>query len=383
MSLGNIPSISSFAFSQSNEEITLLVNDVPYKNFKSHIINRAINTMSGEFESVATLDNSERFPIKMQDRVQVLIRDIPVITGFIEEIVPEYDDSSYDIVLAGRDVTCDSIDSSALDNVSYSPKVSLKSAIEKLFSGNGINIPVIDRAGTQDFKFQNTFEGDDGQNIGEILKKYAKLAQVVINTDGKGNLVIDRASKELLPVKLIHEIGGRFNNILSARSRFNIYNRFHGYVVSSQEGGGFSQGNKAPIEKIISQTGGATDSFMRRSRDLVLSLEDLDTTQTADERARWEANIRRSQSIEYRCEVSGFFIEEGSDILWEPNKLVSIFDERCFIDSEMLIKSVKYTYDISGGRKTFLVLGPKDSFTLQAEQDQRDARANIIGEDFF
>lgn len=369
-------------------EFILEVNDKPYKNFKSASISRSMETLSGTFEFVATIDNFNNFPIKLQDSVRVLLDNTPLLTGFIELVGPSYSNESHEIRLAGRDKTADVIDSSVLSAVTYSPNITLKNIIERLLSGNNItDIKVIDLVSPKSFKEGDIIEGEIGDTIFDVIDKYCAKRQVLATTDGDGNIIITRGATDELLVKLIHKninisdkLSGRQNNILSASASYSMENRFHAYIIKSQMN--LTAINKLPgkrsAEVIVDQEGGAIDKDVRRTRDLIISSDTSNNAQTADERGVWEANIRRARAFNYDCTVQGFYADETNKILWEPNKLVQVEDEKCDVSGQLLIKNVTYSFSESGSL-TSMGLGYRDSFTLEANQKAIDARSNSFG----
>lgn len=369
-------------------QIILEVEGKPYTNFLSANVSRSMETLSGTFEFIATIDNFNNFPIKLQDPVRVLIDDIPILTGFVEMVEPSYTNNSHQIRLAGRDKTADVVDSSALSNVNYTPNITLKTIIQRLLIGNNItDIKVIDNAQPAIFKEGDIISGEDEQTLFEIIDKYCAKRQVLATSDGNGDIVIIRGADEELPGALIHKninllnfLSGRQNNILSASATYNMQDRFHAYIVRSQMNLSALNATSAKrsAEEIVLQEGGSIDNDVRRTRDFILSADTSNNSQTATERATWEANVRRTRSFNYNCTVQGFFANEPKKILWEPNKLIQVEDEKADVSGQLLIKSVNYSFSEEGSL-TSMECGYKDSFTLEANQKAIEASSNAFG----
>jgi len=49
------------------------INGIPYQNFKSVNVTRSIDAITGTFEVVATINNFDDFPIRLQDQVRTFI----------------------------------------------------------------------------------------------------------------------------------------------------------------------------------------------------------------------------------------------------------------------------------------------------------------------
>jgi len=395
----------------SKEGIVLKVNGNPYKNFISAIANRQMDAISGSYDFVATIDSFKNFPIKIQDKVVVEVNGTSVVTGFIEDVEPSYTSDSHQIRLSGRDRTTDVITSSIKKPVSFKEGL-LRDIIFKLLNNNGIPVKniksseagnvenqgfigIIDLAEPEKFNKNDIQDAVVGENLFEVINKYCKKRQVLASTDGFANIVLTRASKKTLPIKLIHkditrlgnlieDVSGttiltRQNNVLSGSARFSTEDRFNSYTVISQSN--ITGGNNVlpiPSSTIVSQSGIAIDEEIRKTRSLVISADTSNTSQTAEARAIWEANVRRARSQIYTCTVQGFSIKEGSDQIWEPNRLVQVEDDKTDIDSELLIRSVSYSFN-SEGSKTKMELITPDAFTLEANQKALEARSNKFG----
>lgn len=406
-----------------DEGVVLKVDGVPYKNFISVTVNRSMDAMSGSFDFVATIDSFKKFPIKLQDEVVVEINGTTVITGFIEVVEPSYTTDTHQIRLSGRDKTGDVIDSSVIESVSFKER-QLRNVIFKLLENNKIPVKnirsiqagtkanegvigIIDLAEPEKFN-ENAIQGAVvGENLFEVIDKYCMKRQVLASTDGFGNIVLTRASKKILEingneVKLIHKditqqasliegVSGttiltRQNNILSASSRYSTENRFNLYIVKSQKNPNEFNGTSfVPSSSIVDQSGSANDlgigtskEAIRASRSLVISADNANVKKTADKRADWEANVRRARSQTYTCTVQGFSIKEGSNEIWQTNRLVQVEDDKTDINGELLIRSVLYSFSLEGSKTTMELISP-DSFTPEPNQTSLKAKTNKLG----
>lgn len=383
--------------------IVIEVNGREYDNVVSAVISRSIEDITSAFSVVMTIDDFNTFPFKVQDEVRILVEKKAVLTGFIEELDMSYDKSKHAIQVNGRDKTMDIVDSSIIGPVNLSPKISLKSVIEKVISVNGITgITVIDNVSPELFEEDDIVTSEVGENMFDFIRRYCALRQVVATTDGDGNIVISRGADTRLNARLVHrhtkvdrEIVANFtgivsgsilrsvtreNNILSASVRYSTTDRFNKYIVKSQQNLNALNINGGDItsSSVVSQQGSATDSEVRSSRAMVISGDSSNSVQTAKQKATWEANIRRVKSFEYSCRVAGFLAEENPGVLWQPNRLIQVVDEKAKVDSELLIRSVRYNFN-KQDKSTELVLGYKDSYTLNAEQQAVEARSNQFG----
>ena len=237
---------------------------------------------------------------------------------------------------------------------------------------------VVQKVDIKPFNSSEIQSGKIGSTYFSFIDKLAKLRQVILTTDGQGNIVIDRSSQRRIKTVLLSQYGNNQSNILSSSSTFDNTKRFSVYRS-------YSQGN--PLGNIddpqtpsqLSNRLGTTafDKQIRPTRQYNFITDSSSSDANLKNRAAWEANIRRAQSRIFNCTVKGF-VATNDNIIWQPNLLVEVSDEFSNTQGLFLIKDV--TYRIStGGEFTDLALVTKDAFTLQAEQDARDAKVNKQG----
>jgi prophage tail gpP-like protein len=365
--------------------ITIEVNGVKYEGFLDVNVEQHFDTACSSFSFTSTSDKKLYSPVKVGDAVRICVKNIPLVTGYVDKITPKYTSDSHDISIEGRSKTADIVDSTVSGNIDLKAPISLKRIIERVISSLGItDIKVFI---TDKFKSftdedlnptQNTGldepAGQDvsakvGENAFDFIEKYCRKRQVFFTTDGDGNIVIARASNEIIDLGLFNKVDGQNNNIKSASSTIDNSQRFYKYVLHSQSNTAEDMG-----EGFASSKGVAYDKEIRKTRVYEMQADVASDMQTATDRAKWEANIRRARSFVYSCNVQGFFINAEETELWRPNILVKVVDDFEDINSELLVKSVKFSYSADGGNLTDLDLVTRDAFTLQAAEKQTEAQ---------
>lgn len=365
--------------------ITLEANGVDYSGFESIQVFRSFTNMAGAFSFTASSDKSVgmSFPIKLGDRCKVFVDKQSIINGFIENMSISYDQGQHVITIEGRDKTCDVIDSTINSKVIYNPPITFKRVIQNVLNALSIaDIKVVENTSVSIFKDGEIQSAKVGETYFSFLDKLAKLKQVVLTTDGSGNIVIDRSSKKQINTILLHKKANENNNIITSTSNFTNTKRFNLYRS-------YSQGNPTAMidipqkpSDIVNRVGTtAIDKEIRKTRQFNFIADSSSDIANLNQRAAWEENIRRAQSRTFTCTVQGF-IAQNDNILWRPNLLVKIDDDFTGTHGLFLIKDVTYRVSTSGSF-TDLMLVTKDAFTLQAEQDARDARVNTQGQGFI
>lgn len=392
--------------------MTLEANGITYDGFKSATAHLCMENSSGSFSFSATVLKNIFTPIKVGDICKIYVDGVPVINGYVEQIDSSYDAISHTITISGRDKTCDIIDSSVGDKMTFSGGIGLVELTKQVLNQMGITgIGVSSEVTIEPFKTSEIEHSELGETVYSFLEKYAKKRQVLINTDGNGNIVFVRSSNKTIKTILTSSYNAK-STILGASLNIDDSKRFYKYVLNSQinpsaEGnivssfeqiGGtknISVGEEVEdeedgeepemdVEKAYAVTAVAYDSDIRKSRtynfqaetphkekatSILTSWEQMKAVQPvrkdSDKRAQWEANIRMAKAKKYNCTVQGFRPFDDPYIIWKPNLLVTIVDEILNFNSQMLINSVTFDYGLDTGSKTSLELVNTKTFTLE------------------
>lgn len=362
--------------------LAIQLNGQNLVNYTQASVIRNFESISGSFAFVSTVRKDNLSPIKVGDSVKITVDNTPVITGFIEGLTVNYGPGSHQVTYIGRDLLADLIDSTVGVTKEYTGAVSLVDVIKDVLSGIGLSsIQVINQVDdlTPFDKFDIT-SADVGQKAFDFLESYVRKKQVFLITDGLGNIVITRASSELFPAKLQNIAGAEDNNIKSASFDLDFSKRYNQYLIQSQLNP-FGLGSGTSPEDIANQSGTtAIDSFIRTTRRLELNAEESSDDATAGQRATWEANIRRARSLSYTATVQG---HSAGGTIWTINNLLEVNDSFADIQAQLFVKSVRFDESITEGTRTVINMTYKDAYTLQAEQDAREANTDNQGFGFL
>lgn len=355
--------------------ILLQLNGEDFTNFDRVAVFRSMETASGAFSFSSSANNKNLFPVKKGDAVQVIVDDVQVVDGFVEKVSANYSATDHKITITGRDKLGDLIDSSVFGVKEFTGNISLVDVARNILQGIGLtDVEVIDQTGgVRAFDESDITSAEVGQNAFDFLELYARKRQVLLTTDGSGNLLLARASTTVFPGKLKNVVGSNENNIIDATLDTDDTKRFYRYVSQSQL-------NPYALDigagDVSSQNGQAIDGAIRKSRVFEFNAEESQDSFTGKDRATWEANIQRARSITYSPRVQGHSVDGE---IWKPNVLVEIEDQFADITATMLVRAMSYEQSIDQGSTTRLDLTYKDAYTLQAEQDAREANTDNQG----
>lgn len=366
--------------------LSIRVNGENLENFQRAKVIRSIETLCGAFSFTSTANNNNLFPVRSGDFVECLADGIIILTGYVDDSPVEYDTQSHSISVVGRSILQDVVDSSVPTTKEFTGSISLISIIRTVLNDLGLTkIKIINNAGTIDnFAETEITSAEIGQTAFEFIELFARKRQVLLTDNGPGNLVIARASTKRATIRFQHKSGRDDNNILSASYSNDLSNRYRTYRVNSALNP-FFQNDAIDAATIVNQKGTVTDSKIRSTRFLEMNAEESSDNFTALDRSKWEANYRRSVNFNYRCTVNGHtIIDKNKNIIpYEPNTLYHVKDDFADIDADLLAKAIEYNYSIESGSTSDIIMAQKDAFTLQAEQNQREASREQTGDGFL
>jgi prophage tail gpP-like protein len=305
--------------------------------------------------------------LKVQDKVKVFIDDNKVITGYIEDLAISYTAGSHSREVSGRDKTGDLIDSSIIQK-NYKQRNFIKMA-EAVLKDNGYSdikvinnikkLPILTVAASQD---SSNFEDDEqpttenGDSIASYLDRYAKKIQALLITDEDGNINVTNEGDQLAVGALIS--GGGQSNILSANISVSTTERYRFMEIYSQSSNDEFEVSTTPQNAV------AIDSIIRSPRRKRMTMSTASKVISLTNLAKWNVNVRKAKGSRYNCRVQGFYTSRDKGLLWIPNTLVQLRDDKCQVSGQFLIQGVTYTKNESGSF-TDLSIVEKGAFSVE------------------
>lgn len=361
-------------------DFEIRINGQVFDLWQSATVYRSIDDFCGTF-TFSTTNKPGEYPVKLGDRVQVLINGQVRLTGYVFTVAGNGDINSDRITISGRDITADIVDSSIPENAkNITGSVSLKSLCETVISGLGASISVRDDSGGIDsFSVHDSQAGASGGNAFRFLESFARKRQIYLITSPVGEMVLFRPGNLRATSSLLHQKDNKQNNIKSWSFNLTHKNQFNTYIIRSQDNIGFDAAADYSGDG-NNRIGTAIDERIRASRYFEGIAEETMDDNDCTERAKEEANIRRARGLEYNCIVAGAEQIDGS--LWQTGQLVNVLDDFANVQGTFLIRSVRNSIDINSGTTTQLTLALPDAYQVKDVVSPTIKRKANLGEKF-
>lgn len=331
-------------------EVTLSVNGIRYGGWKTVEIRRSIERISSTFSLSLTerwSGQDQPWPIEHGDECSVAIDGEVVVTGYVDDVLPFFDDREHGITVVGRDKTGDLVDCSAIAKSGEWKGRTILQIAQDLAAPFGIAV-------TAEVDPGKPFERSslqEGETVFEALERAARMRGVLLISDGRGGLVITRAGKGRIATALVQG-----ENIKSARATYSLRERYSKYICKGQSYGF----DTSTPEQNAGSKGEAADNNVARYRPLLIVAEDIADSAGLTTRALWEAAVRMGRSARPEITVQGWRHASG---LWRPNVLVPVRSPWLRLDREMLIVGVVSLFD-DNGRRSVLELCRPEGFEI-------------------
>jgi prophage tail gpP-like protein len=316
-------------------DVELVLGGQIYTGWLAVRIERSIEQLAGAFElRVATEpEPGAALPQALRPGLacEVRVDGTPLIAGYVDDVEAQLDAQRTELTVRGRDAAGDLVDCAALPPPNDFEQIPLPALAAVLCVPFGI--AVTDRVGGLEPLAAFTLE--PGETVYEALERAARLAGVLIVSDGRGGLQIAREGTERAPTALL-----RGANILRAHVALSHRERFGLYVVRGQDAGPSLSG--APL---VGPESRVQDAGVGRYRPLLVSAEAGLLPGRYAERGFWERNVRRGRSARVTITTVGWHHAAG---LWEPNTRVYVEDGTLGIAEELHLAGVVFSRNEQG-----------------------------------
>ncbi|RDU99236.1 phage baseplate assembly protein [Trinickia dinghuensis] len=271
---------------------------------------------------------TEEVVVQAGDPFQLMIGQDRIITGYIDDYVPEYDADSHSISATGRGKCQDLVDCSAVWPNGQISGTSALDVASKLAAHYGINV-TCDIENLPPIPQFNLFIGESAYDIIERISRYSQL---LVYEDPYGDLLLTQAHQTM-------HVGGVAEgvNVQHARVRYSASQRFSKYTVFTQSVETFTDAGIG-ANVIVS----VEDVGVQRTRERFIVAEAVQGYEDlANRRAVWEMNRRIARAAEIVVTTDGW--RDGGGTLWTPNTLIPVTLPKLKIVNEVwLLGEVTY-----------------------------------------
>ncbi len=327
----------------SEPVVTLQIGSQRHTGWQEVSIRLSLEQIADEFQLALTerwSESGEVRPVAPGRACTLSIGDELVLTGNLDELLPDYDAESHTIVANGRSRAGDLIDCSGQEQrFEGRTLVQIAQALAQPYG-----IVVIDTVGAS--KPFPEFVLEDGQPIAEAIERAAQIRGARIVSNAQGQLLIVHAVQR--EIRTVLQLGV---NIRKASGAFSDRDRFNQYIVEGQTPGNDDwNGTQASGPKGI-----ATDPRIRRPRSTLVVCDTPADGADCSARAELEARMRWAKGRGVTYTVSGWQHEQG---VWRPGDLVRVVDAYLGLDEQLLVSAVQLIDGLDGRRAEIRVVPP-------------------------
>lgn len=327
----------------SDDQVILQIGSDRHSGWQEVSIRLSLEQMADEFQLTLTerwSESGEVRPVSPDEACTLHIGDELVLTGYLDEVLPDYDATTHTIVANGRSKAGDLVDCSGKEQRFANRTVQQVAAA----LAQPYGIEVVDTVGAT--KPMRAFVVEGGQPLGEAIERAAQLRGARVVSDAQGRLLIVHAVRRRIRTPLV--LG---QNIRKGSGVFSNRDRFNQYIVEGQTPGD-DQWSGASAS---GPRGTATDPRVRRPRTTLVVCDTPADSKDCSARAELEARMRWANGRGVTYTVDGWKHEQG---VWRPGDLVPVRDPWLGVDEELLVSAVQLIDGLDGRRAELRIVPP-------------------------
>lgn len=341
------------------DELILSIGGRKYGGWKSIELVRSIDALSGGFTVTAAAKedgSGADFQFRAGAEVVVSIDNEILITGYADQVSPQYDKDGHSIDISGRDRAGDLTDCSAVHKPGSWKNARIEDIAAELAKPFGITVTAKASTGDRLKKFAL----QQGETVQQALERMLRFRALLAVSTPDGNIEIIEPKQSGVDYRLNPA------RILKATGMHDVTGRYSQIIVKGQTSGD-DETNGEAASKVRAE---ASDPAVSRYRPLLVIAEEQATTTALDKRAKWEASTRAGKSQGTTYLMQGWRNAAGD--LYAPNRIIQVADKRLFIDSPMLVTGVTLSMG-QGGKTATIECSPPEAWSQMAIPEEREA----------
>jgi prophage tail gpP-like protein len=269
--------------------------------------------------------------------VTILANGQLLVTGYVNTYAPQGDANGHTVTITGRGKGQDYADCSCEHATGRFDQKKIED-IGKELDVYGIGISAEVDTGPP----IPWFQVNQGSSPHQEMLKLAQQRKLTMKGKADGSIVFTKGGNG-------HHAGGLIQgfNIERMSATLSDQDRFSDYTAKGQS----SQGT---TDKQLRPKGEAKDPSVKRHRKkIIIDQADTDEKRLTD-RATWEA--KRAAGFSVKAQITTPSFQDIGGALWEPGWTVFVHAPWLKLEQDMLIESVEFTQDNSGGTQANLSL---------------------------
>ncbi len=320
-------------------DASLIVNGsaTEHKGWTDISVTRSLEQFAHTFDLGFTerwSEHQEPVPIREGDTCVLKLDDKQITAGYVDDCSIDYDANSHTLKVAGRSITSDLVDCTAVHKKGQFKKPTLRTIAENLCAPFGIAVKVSEGLSLGDSFSSFTLE--DGETVYTAIERACRMRGILLTTSPTGALLFTSIGAN--KTETVIEYG---KNVLKGGRAASWKDLFSQYTVKSQ-----APGTDNIFGHAVSQAKAvAYNKLVSRYRPITVHSEHATTGSQLKKRAQWEANVRAARSRRLRYTLDGWENKEG---IWTHNTLVRVIDPLLEVDANLLVISVRQTKDENG-----------------------------------
>lgn len=334
-----------------NNKVYMQVNSKLYTNFTSITYTKSFENLSGGFEIKVADNKNDVLPMQRGDFISIFVNDELVKSGYIMQISGSKNKGNRDITFKGYDKSIDLVQSTLVSGMEIINSINLVDIFKRVFANVGLDLTVSTNVDIADFTEEQVFSGDVGESAFKFLSKYCEKAQVFMNSDADGNIILTQSGSEEsdLTIYSAYNDTDQQNNVISSGYEVNDEKLFNKYIMRGQ---GTFIGDELSLD-FDGLDGQAVDDTIRVGRVLEVVVDTTDTAEVLANKCQWKMNVSRGRAERYEATLPNLLTSVV------PNSLTYVKDDSWGLNKQMLIVDVSYTYTDAGSYTNVTTTDPR------------------------
>lgn len=321
-------------------KVSLSINGTRYLDWHSMTVIRSLEHLPWRFEAEVRngwQDDAKR-RIRRGDSVQVKYGEELLITGYVDEVLADYDAYSHQLTIRGRSKLGDLVDCTASgDSSNLQGLAEIAKVLCKPFG-----IGVVDHANKNKPYAAHVITA--GEGVMDYLEEASRIRGVRLSDSPEGNLHIVNKPQQRSATALV--LG---QNILAATSQRKAQNLYSKYVVLGEDGLSLDS-----AQNKVQKSAEVTDPFVKRYRPLYINTGISVDDEDAATRAEIQKRVHRSRAERYTYTLKGWAQNNGRT--WVPGMLVPVRDPYTGVQQDLLVMESRLTLDTNGETSELLMM---------------------------